>query len=49
MTTKTFSHKNVRSIPVVWKVVMMITYIYYGGYVYLVKRITDLIDSVAAQ
>ena len=40
---------KISSIQVVWKVVMMMTYICDGGYVYLVNRITDVIDSVAAQ
>jgi len=35
---------KISSIPVVWKVVMMIVYVSYDGYVYLVNRITDLGD-----
>jgi len=31
---KASSHKNVSSSPVAWKMVMMIMYIYYDGYIY---------------
>jgi len=41
-TTKESSHKNLS--PVLWKVVMMIMYISYEGYIYMVNRITDLRD-----
>jgi len=44
-TTEESSHKKFNSRPGVWKVVMMIMYISYDGYIYLVNRITDLRDQ----